>query len=34
MATHGRGASRMLIGSVADKVIRSSECNMLILRRR
>ena len=32
MATHGRGASRMLIGSVADKVIRSTHCSVLLLR--
>ena len=32
MATHGRGASRMLIGSVADKVIRGTECSVLLLR--
>jgi nucleotide-binding universal stress UspA family protein len=32
MATHGRGASRMLIGSVADKVIRATECSVLLLR--
>ena len=32
MATHGRGASRMLIGSVADKVIRGTGCSILLLR--
>ena len=32
MATHGRGASRLLIGSVADKVLRSSGTAMLLLR--
>ena len=31
MATHGRGASRMLIGSVADKVIRGTQCSVLLL---
>ena len=34
MATHGRGASRMLIGSVADKVIRGTQCSILLLRAR
>ena len=32
MATHGRGASRMLMGSVADKVIRSTSCSVLLCR--
>jgi nucleotide-binding universal stress UspA family protein len=32
MATHGRGASRLLIGSVADKVIRGTQCSILLLR--
>lgn len=32
MATHGRGASRLLIGSVADKVIRGTDCSILLLR--
>jgi nucleotide-binding universal stress UspA family protein len=32
MATHGRGASRLLIGSVADKVIRGTTCSILLLR--
>ena len=30
MATHGRGASRMLLGSVADKVLRGSRVPMLM----
>jgi len=34
MTTHGRGASRLLIGSVADKVIRGTECSVLLYRRR
>ena len=33
-STHGRGASRLLLGSVADKVIRGTACSMPILRRR
>ena len=32
MATHGRGASRLLMGSVADKIIRGTECSILLLR--
>jgi len=32
MATHGRGASRLLLGSVADKVLRSSGLPMLVQR--
>lgn len=32
MATHGRGASRLLLGSVADKVIRGTTCNVLLCR--
>lgn len=33
MATHGRGGlSRLLIGSVADKVLRAAECPMLLHR--
>ena len=32
MTTHGRGASRLLLGSVADKVIRGTSCNVLLLR--
>lgn len=32
MTTHGRGASRLLVGSVADKVIRASGLPMLLLR--
>src|SRR4029079_7423021 len=34
MATHGRGASRLLIGSVADKVVRATECSVLLCRTR
>ena len=34
MTTHGRGASRLFIGSVADKVLRGTECNMLLYRER
>ena len=34
MATRGRGASRLLIGSVADKVIRGTECSILLYRPR
>jgi len=32
LSTHGRGASRLLIGSVADKVLRAGRLPMLILR--
>jgi nucleotide-binding universal stress UspA family protein len=32
MTTHGRGASRLFIGSVADKVLRGTQCNMLLCR--
>jgi nucleotide-binding universal stress UspA family protein len=32
LSTHGRGASRLLIGGVADKVLRASRLPMLILR--
>ena len=32
MATHGRGASRLLLGSVADKVIRGTTCSVLLYR--
>jgi nucleotide-binding universal stress UspA family protein len=32
MATHGRGVSRLVIGSVADKVLRGSELPLLIQR--
>jgi nucleotide-binding universal stress UspA family protein len=32
MSTHGRGASRLLIGSVADKVLRASELPILVHR--
>lgn len=31
MSTHGRGASRLLIGSVADKILRASTLPMLLL---
>jgi nucleotide-binding universal stress UspA family protein len=34
MATHGRGASRMIIGSVADKVMRGTQCSVLLVRAR
>jgi len=30
MTTHGRGASRLIVGSVADKVLRGSTCAMLV----
>jgi nucleotide-binding universal stress UspA family protein len=30
MSTHGRGASRFLLGSVADKIIRSSNTPVLL----
>jgi len=33
MTTHGRGASRLFIGSVADKVLRGTECNILLYRK-
>ncbi|HEU4997281.1 MAG TPA: universal stress protein [Gemmatimonadaceae bacterium] len=32
MATHGRGASRLLLGSVADKVLRASDLPVLLRR--
>jgi nucleotide-binding universal stress UspA family protein len=32
MSTHGRGASRLFLGSVADKVIRGSEVATLVHR--
>ena len=32
MSTHGRGASRLLLGSIADKVLRGSELPMLLHR--
>jgi nucleotide-binding universal stress UspA family protein len=32
MATHGRGASRLVFGSVADKVVRASGLPMLLLK--
>jgi nucleotide-binding universal stress UspA family protein len=34
MATHGRGATRLMIGSVADKVLRSGVSPVLLLRPR
>jgi nucleotide-binding universal stress UspA family protein len=34
MTTHGRGASRLLVGSVADKVIRATTCSLLLTRAR
>ena len=34
MTTHGRGASRMLLGSVADKVVRGTQCSVLLVRAR
>jgi nucleotide-binding universal stress UspA family protein len=34
MTTHGRGASRMIVGSVADKVIRGTTCSLLLTRAR
>ena len=30
MATHGRGARRLLLGSVADKAIRGTDCSILL----
>ncbi|HYD52058.1 MAG TPA: universal stress protein [Gemmatimonadaceae bacterium] len=33
LATHGRGASRLLFGSVTDKVLRAAHAAMLIVRR-
>jgi nucleotide-binding universal stress UspA family protein len=32
LETHGRGASRLLIGSVADKVVRGSSIPVLVCR--
>ena len=32
MSTHGRGASRLLLGSIADKVLRSSRVPVLLYR--
>ncbi len=32
MTTRGRGASRMILGSVADKVVRGTECSVLLVR--
>jgi nucleotide-binding universal stress UspA family protein len=34
MTVHGRGASRLLLGSVADKVVRGTECSVLMYRAR
>ena len=34
MTTHGRGASRMMVGSVADKVLRGTQCSVLLVRSR
>jgi nucleotide-binding universal stress UspA family protein len=34
MTTHGRGASRLVVGSVADKVIRGTTCSLLLTRAR
>ena len=34
MTTHGRGASRMILGSVADKVLRGTHCSVLLVRSR
>ncbi len=34
MTTHGRGASRLFLGSVADKVIRGTACSILVARSR
>ena len=34
MTTHGRGASRLLLGSVADKVLRGTTCSILLARAR
>lgn len=34
MATHGRGTSRLVIGSTADKVVRGTACSVLLYRRR
>ena len=34
MTTHGRGASRMFVGSIADKVIRGTTCSLLVTRAR
>jgi nucleotide-binding universal stress UspA family protein len=34
MTTHGRGASRLLLGSVADKVLRGGHLPLLLLRPR
>ena len=34
ITTHGRGASRMLVGSVADKVVRGTQCSVLLAKAR
>lgn len=34
MTTHGRGMSRLIVGSVADKVIRGTTCSLLLTRAR
>ena len=34
MTTHGRGASRLIVGSVADKVIRATTCSLMLMRAR
>ena len=34
MTTHGRGASRVILGSVADKVVRGTQCSVLLVRAR
>ena len=32
MTSHGRGASRLLVGSVADKILRGTNCSILLRR--
>ncbi|HEX7546673.1 MAG TPA: universal stress protein, partial [Gemmatimonadaceae bacterium] len=32
MTSHGRGASRLLVGSVADKILRGTHCSILFRR--
>ena len=32
MTSHGRGASRLLVGSVADKILRGTQCSILFRR--
>ena len=34
MATHGRGASRLFLGNVVDKVVRGTRCSVLLVRAR